>query len=219
MAILTAWWVAAVLGAPQPLEAAPMEPEVAAAVAYLSRSGEDGRAMADYMARDPLPITFGNPLPGKAGEYRSSWIMNGARRTIVDARIVLDHKLRSGGVETIGEVLYHEYIHRLQDRFDPQGMRARPHSSEGFDRALGELRREVGAPKDLRSSGAARRRCIMFASNPNPRRPDEALAAAMPEPMHEGDAPSPPRAAAARRSRQALSMRGFELFSTRTGQR
>lgn len=111
-----------------------MEPKLVEALAYV-RDAADGGALWAYIRKDPIPVVFARLLPGVEGRY-----MKGP-----DGRgwVELNERLRGESAERVGRVLYHQYIHRLQDRAAEVVVADEMDSFDGYMIAMKQLRAEV----------------------------------------------------------------------------
>jgi hypothetical protein len=165
-------WLACLLAASPAGSAERLDRTIIAGLEFI-RDAPDGGAMFDYIRADPVPIAFAPLTPDRSGHYVSKTYFTDGR--VVDrARIELNADLRGASRERVGRVLYHEYIHRLQDQ-SPQDMpSADAHSPAGYALAMRYLRDQVRpgqavpeAPREVRDGfresgkhapGLARRR-------------------------------------------------------------
>lgn len=111
---------------------------------YLRDTGRNGSAMAEYMEKDRIPICYGRTPKGKSGYYLSKK-KRIAGWTRDSSSIVLHDDLKSASPESVGETLYHEYVHRLQDKAGAFHGDCPTHSKKGFDKAMGYLESETGS--------------------------------------------------------------------------
>ena len=120
------------LGAARPAAAA-VDPKIVEALTWV-RDASDDRALWDYIRKDPIPVVFARLPLGVAGAYV---------RSRGRAWIELSNLLQNGPAEVIGRELYHQYIHRLQDRSPERIMVAQTETAAGYAVAMRYLRSTV----------------------------------------------------------------------------
>lgn len=141
------------LGVDSGAVAAPVPAAIAAAWEVVRASGKDGARLFAYAQRERLPVEFGPVAPGRQGEYRVRWIQQGERFVGRDRAVILiSEDLREAGPQRLALILYHEYLHRLQD-LSGQDLRGESHTREGMVRAVEFLRSQSqagpGEPLDV----------------------------------------------------------------------
>ncbi len=148
----------------------PYDSSIRSGMDYIRDSGSDGKAMYRYIKKDPVPVTYGDLPMGVQGLYRSQKKVDNAGNVVRDdSKIVLNRSLRGAPSSQIGEVLYHEYVHRAQDQSGRPGDKSLlKHSKEGFDKAQGHIR---GDGRTLVSRGyrapKAPLRRVTFSNSPD----------------------------------------------------
>ncbi len=146
----------------------PYDSSIRSGMDYIRDSGSDGKAMYRYMKKDPVPIVFEDLPRNVEGLYRSEKTVNNAGDVVRDdSRIVLRRGLRGAPASKVGEVLFHEYIHRAQDQSGRPGDKSLlKHSQEGFDKAQGHIRDDGLRPVRRRDSAPkAQLRKISFSNS------------------------------------------------------
>jgi hypothetical protein len=128
------------------------EPVIQSGLDYIRSEGATGAAMSDYIKEDPVPMGFGTLPQGVAGQYQSEKRTSSDGKVEDRSRIVLDEKMRSAPTKDVGHVLFHEYVHRLEDT----GGGKLSHRPEDFDVAMDTLQKKtrpssgrLEAPEDI----------------------------------------------------------------------
>lgn len=116
------------------LARAEVDPKVVEALAYV-RDAPDGGAMWEFVRKDPIPIVFARLLPGVEGRYIKA----------ADGRgwVELNERLRNEPGPRVGKALYHQYLHRLQDRAPQLVAPDEMDTLDGYVVAMRQLREEV----------------------------------------------------------------------------
>ncbi|MFH2202675.1 MAG: hypothetical protein ABIJ96_06150 [Elusimicrobiota bacterium] len=140
-----------------------VDPNIKRGLDHISGSGEDGAAMVEYIRQDRVPMNWGETPPGVAGFYRTTKKFDFQGRQIENrSKIVLGEEERNKSSAEIGELIYHEYVHRAQDesgyRMADGGL---GHSEEGYNEALEYVRGRTGGG-DVANAPRAQLRRISF---------------------------------------------------------
>lgn len=145
---MPSWGLLVLLALARPASAA-VDPRIVDALAWV-RDADDGRALWDYIRRDPIPIAFARLPLGVTGNYV---------RSQGKAWIELNEHMRGDPPEALGRELYHQYIHRLQDRAPERVALAQLETAAGYRvamRYLGSTVRRQGplpqAPPEVRAA-------------------------------------------------------------------
>lgn len=140
--------------------------KIVEALAYV-RDAPDGGAMWEYVKKDPIPIVFVRLLPGVDGRYMRA----GDGRGWVE----LNERLRAEPGPKVGRVLYHQYLHRLQDRAPEVVTAGDMDTRDGYAIAMRQLREEIrpggaypDAPPEVRREFGVK---VFFGESRRGRRP------------------------------------------------
>ena len=137
---------------------------------YLRSSGSDGKAMVEYIKKDPVPISFDKLAGNRLGEYRSRKRYKGSGGVESDkSNIVLDSTMLTASPSEIGEVLFHEYIHRAQDQSGARDDHSRlNHTEHGFEKAMKRVKgRRLRSINRSNRAPKQKLRKISFARSPD----------------------------------------------------
>ena len=108
---------------------AAVDPKIVEALSWVRDAG-DGGALWDYVRRDPIPVVLARLPLGVDGRYV---------RKQGKAWIELSDRLQT----ELGREVYHQYIHRLQDRSPELVTAAQAETSAGYQAAMRYLRSQV----------------------------------------------------------------------------
>lgn len=112
---------------------AAVDPKIVEALTYVRDAG-DGGALWDYLRRDPVPVVFARLPLGVDSRYV---------RKQGKAWIELSDRLHGERGPALGRELYHQYIHRLQDRSPELVTAAEAETVVGYRTAMRYLRSQV----------------------------------------------------------------------------